>query len=563
MFTVAVKIDRSVAIVWEYFTKIDNWNKWYGGAVKEIVPAWQTGAKIVWSLGGASEVAGYIAGREICLSGAWMDTTYRFRPEGDTAAIVEIIESDPKGGASFSDGGTAHKAQIETTLRNLKECIERETGATPGGGAVAAAAPVPQVDQDYRQALKEGTVLCAFILEAPVTENSDMKVFDIPEASQELTTWIQTLINLPDASVAIFSPQEWEQPRLKSITAQELNASINKDALASMQKSMVKRGLPDLYPVELAQHLVAVPANPQRGRVLLIFRISQSTPLFNLPTRGLYVAFAGDSSRLAVGDFMGGKVYLWDMQEAVIGTFKGAELAFSPDGAMLATYLARPGEGIQLWRMSDQSLVRTLARQSAGELHPKFSPDGSLLATTDGSSITLWRVADGTVLRTLAGHANEVLSIAFSPDGQILASGSRDLTARLWSVNEGKLLKTLTGHTSIVSSVTFTPDGSLLASAGHGDQTFRLWRVSDGELLLANKTDHKLIMSLAISPDGQTLATVGDRVIRLWRLSDAALLKAISTEDVMVTGVVFSPDGKRLATSSATGGMVRLWGCWF
>jgi len=129
MITVSVKIDCPVDIVWDYFTTPSNWTKWYGGGVKKVVPGWQKGAKIAWSLGGDSTIEKIIPSQEICISGAWMDTTYRFKPEGNTGTIVEIVESDPKGGAYFSDGGAANKARWEKALGKLGECIENETSA--------------------------------------------------------------------------------------------------------------------------------------------------------------------------------------------------------------------------------------------------------------------------------------------------------------------------------------------------------------------------------------------------------------------------------------------------
>jgi len=127
MITVSVKIDRPVDTVWDYFTTPRNWRKWYGVGLKKVVPGWQKGAKLVWSSVGDSPIEKIIPGQEICISGPWMDTTYRFKPEGNTGTIVEIVQSDPKGGASFSDGGAANKANLENSLLKLKECIESKT----------------------------------------------------------------------------------------------------------------------------------------------------------------------------------------------------------------------------------------------------------------------------------------------------------------------------------------------------------------------------------------------------------------------------------------------------
>ncbi len=127
MIKVTTKIDRPINVVWDYFTETGNWKKWHGGGLKEVIPGWQKGAKLVWSLGGSSLITNVIPHKEICTSGAWMDVTYEFNKKGNTATILEIIESDPKGGVFFSDGGAAHKAQQETTIHKLKACIESET----------------------------------------------------------------------------------------------------------------------------------------------------------------------------------------------------------------------------------------------------------------------------------------------------------------------------------------------------------------------------------------------------------------------------------------------------
>jgi len=126
MITVSVKINRSVDVVWEYFTTIDNWSKWRGG-LKKVDPDWQKGAKLVWEIGGSSPITELIPKEKITISGSWMDTTYQFKPEGNAVTIIEVVESSPKGGASFSDGGAAQKAQWLASLQKFKNSIENET----------------------------------------------------------------------------------------------------------------------------------------------------------------------------------------------------------------------------------------------------------------------------------------------------------------------------------------------------------------------------------------------------------------------------------------------------
>ena len=127
MIKVTITIDRSINVAWDYFIETSNWNKWYGGGIKEVIPNWQSGAKIIWMNGGSSLIKKVDPKQEICTSGAWRDVTYKFNKKGNTATILEVIESDPKGGAFFTDGGAANKAQWETTIHKLKACIESET----------------------------------------------------------------------------------------------------------------------------------------------------------------------------------------------------------------------------------------------------------------------------------------------------------------------------------------------------------------------------------------------------------------------------------------------------
>ncbi len=147
------------------------------------------------------------------------------------------------------------------------------------------------------------------------------------------------------------------------------------------------------------------------------------------------------------------------------------EVAYSPDGRLLAVASSL---GIYLYDAEGLEEVRFI-ETAAWVNSIAFSPDGEMLASgaRDGT-VNLWRVADGSLLRTLAGHTDWVLSVAFSPDGKTLVSGAADGTVNLWRVADGSLLRTLEGHTGGVDSVAFSSDGETLAS-GSRDGTVRLW----------------------------------------------------------------------------------------
>jgi hypothetical protein len=212
-------------------------------------------------------------------------------------------------------------------------------------------------------------------------------------------------------------------------------------------------------------------------------------------------------------------------------------VVFSPDGTLLAS--GSLDKTVKLWDVATGREIRTFSGHSSVVGSIAFAPDGTTLASgvcmkfqegdvnilnywlllqskcTQGE-VQLWQISDGTLLRALEGHKDLVSSVAFAPGGQTLASGSWDKTVKLWDVEAGQVVSTLKGHTGQVTSVAFSPDGALLAS-GSWDNTVRLWRVSDGSLLHTLEGHIGLIQSVAFSPDGPTLASGGsDGVVKLW-----------------------------------------------
>ena len=180
-------------------------------------------------------------------------------------------------------------------------------------------------------------------------------------------------------------------------------------------------------------------------------------------------------------------------------------LSLSLDGSLVA--IARSDNTLQIRRVSDSSLIQTIQLPSkAAEL--AFSPDGNLLAvrTTDG--IRCWQVKDGSLVSQYDGY-----SMAFSQNGSLLAITSvidGGNATRIRQMPEGNLNMVLKdGSTQLA----FSADGSLLAISGLGTA---VWNTSDGtqSALLSSASPFG---QLAFSPDGRLLAQLSaDGVLRLW-----------------------------------------------
>jgi len=219
-----------------------------------------------------------------------------------------------------------------------------------------------------------------------------------------------------------------------------------------------------------------------------------------------------DLFRVADGSLVAGPISAHDN-----GT---GSVAFSPDGQLLAS--AGKG-GAKLWHVPDMTLIRTIPRPSGcdGVAVVAFSRDGQLLAA-GGCGVQFFRVSDGTLVRTLNGSADASRSVAFSPDGQNIAAGSAftdasgqcvDCTIKLWRLFDGTLLQTIDGNNNGINSIAFAPDGRFIAdgsSARSYNGVVRFWRLSDGMLVRYFNQDpnnvYSFINNVAYSPNGSLFA---------------------------------------------------------
>src|SRR5262249_41038928 len=137
-------------------------------------------------------------------------------------------------------------------------------------------------------------------------------------------------------------------------------------------------------------------------------------------------------------------------------------LAFTADGRTLVS--GGRNSVIRLWDTAKgQERAPATGLQGPVECMAQ-SPDGRLLAFSDGRDIQLWDRTAGLEAGTIRGHH---WSFAFSPDGKLLAGGTGLSTINLWNVADRRLIRWLQSDpkkSDGYSQVAFSPDGKLLAS---------------------------------------------------------------------------------------------------
>ena len=279
----------------------------------------------------------------------------------------------------------------------------------------------------------------------------------------------------------------------------------------------------------------------------------------------LSVVFSPDGKRLASG-FQDGTVRLWDVAtRAEVATLKGhtgkvTSVAFSPNGATLASAGGWRDPTVRLWDVATRAEVATLKGHTGGVTSVAFSPDGATLASGGGdSTVNLWDVATRTYIATLEGHTGPVHSVVFSSDGTTLVSGASDGTVLLRDVETGNV-SAVSGHQTL-TSMAWSPDGTTLASVGGEDPKVILWDVGSRVQIGFLKGHTDRVYSLSFSSDGATLAAGShDNTVKLWDVGSRELVGMLKGHTDRVTSVEFSPNGAILASAGGwSDPTVRLW----
>ncbi|MEV4493838.1 trypsin-like peptidase domain-containing protein [Micromonospora coxensis] len=139
-----------------------------------------------------------------------------------------------------------------------------------------------------------------------------------------------------------------------------------------------------------------------------------------------------------------------------------------------------------------------------------FSPDGTLIAVPlSNGTIELRDPRTGDLVDTLDGRHGLATAVAFNHDGTILASGGSDRNLRLWDVSRREELGgALSGHSGTIRGVDFLPGRNTLASVSDYDMSLRLWDVSTQKILAAVHTSTSLD-GLAVQPGTGLIAMAG------------------------------------------------------
>ena len=279
------------------------------------------------------------------------------------------------------------------------------------------------------------------------------------------------------------------------------------------------------------------------GSVVQVWQVPDDEPMRiqELDVKVNSITFSPDSLHFALGTREG--VRLCQVSDgsplATLGDGYMLDPTFSPDGTHLA---CRSGTDVQIWRVSDGLKMHTLEGFTAPVESITFFPEDGYLAST-GKEINLWRLSDRTLVKRLEIGENK--SITFSPKGDFLACACYDDIVQLRRFPEGTLMSVLEIPTDWTISI--SPDGNHFSTTSCKDKTVHLWRTADGGLEHIFEGHEVCPGRVAFSPDGVYLAW-GPRI---WDVSKGTLVRALGEHEG--GELIFSPDGAYLASPT------RIW----
>jgi WD40 repeat protein/tetratricopeptide (TPR) repeat protein len=214
------------------------------------------------------------------------------------------------------------------------------------------------------------------------------------------------------------------------------------------------------------------------------------------------------------------------------------DICFSPDGKTIVTGGETRKGVVALWDI-EGNLIKTFEGHNSCVRSVSFSPDGKLIASMDPveDEVKIWKI-DGTKLKTIKGNSSTgVGCVKFSPNGSMIAT-TTDRHIKLWNL-DGELIETFGKGIDI----SFSPDKRTIASVSWGDGTINFWsldHIKPETLYTENRNIH-------FSPDSKKIAIPFNNEIKLFS-HDGILQKIfkVNRKD-KISDIDFSPDGKMIA----------------
>jgi WD40 repeat protein len=278
------------------------------------------------------------------------------------------------------------------------------------------------------------------------------------------------------------------------------------------------------------------------------------------------VAFTPDGTTLASSAGRGTRVWLWDLSTGKVRarlrtTHHRLEcITFSAAAGLMAT--RDHHGGVATWMIGERTPLHIFRNRwpttPPGSWSVAFSPDGTTLATSGGSSsqprnlhLLFFDTSSGEERRTVRLESY-LFSLAYSPDGTTLVTGHSNRVLAFWDAVTREQIFSQRIPKAAPRGLVFAENGATLALMTGWSVT--LWDVADRRVRAQLRGHKAAVYAMAVSPDGRTLATGSlDGTVRLWDIASGRQRAAFDWQLGNIYALAFAPDGMRIAAGGHTG----------
>lgn len=261
-------------------------------------------------------------------------------------------------------------------------------------------------------------------------------------------------------------------------------------------------------------------------------------------------------------------IKIWNKNGKLVGTLvqaqkeltgeEDASVAWSPCGRFLASLYDYQVKIFDIKKLKCIQIFKCTYGADHGATSLKFSFDGKLLASNNGSIVNIWNIQQKYLVSTLKPIKERlILDIDFTPDGKLLALvgeipiGEDKNIIEIYSVHNNKLVKLLRCNKSDITSVIFSDDNRYLIS-GSIDGTINIWLIPKWRLIKVLKINGLGISSISFSPQKILAVGTDDNKVILYYVPNLRKLGEIQVKGRWIK-VTFSPNGKFLGIGDNKG----------
>jgi WD40 repeat protein len=220
---------------------------------------------------------------------------------------------------------------------------------------------------------------------------------------------------------------------------------------------------------------------------------------------------------------------------------------FSSDGKYLL--ISNGNKKPTLWNVDEGKLI---AKFEAGErvFYSKFSPDGTMVATTDFKGVTkIWKTESGELISTIGSKKDDGVVAGWNAAGtKVLINPLDKGDLQAVDPKTGAVLYTFAN--SMPNGTVFSNDMQLLVTVPRKNKAilFQIWETETGTLVAtvprAKNQDSPILIKWNQANTIIATAEGVEKEVKLWSLK-GELLQALSNSRMPME---FSDDGKYLAT---------------